>query len=167
VEAQPEPTIERVATDADLDAVAALEARCFRTPWTREMLARELRQSDVARIYVLHTREQRVAAYCACWVILDELHINKVAVDPARRREGLALRLVRHVCAEAAAAGARRATLEVRRSNQAALALYRRLGFTVSAVRPRYYTEPEEDGLILWREGLDEPAGGPEPAKKR
>lgn len=118
------------------------------------MLARELFQSNVARLYVLRTPEARVAAYCACWLIVDELYINKLAVDPLRRRHGLALRLVRHVCAEAAAEGATRATLEVRRSNHEALGLYRRLGFEVRAVRPRYYTQPDEDGFILWREGL-------------
>ena len=74
---------------------------------------------------------------------------------------------MRHVCPDAAAAGARRATLEVRSSNLAALRLYELLGFAVRAVRPRYYSRPEEDGLILWREGLDELAGGSDAAKKR
>jgi ribosomal-protein-alanine N-acetyltransferase len=58
------------------------------------------------------------------------------------------------VIGEAAAAGARRATLEVRRSNAPAIALYERLGFSVCAVRPGYYTGPDEDALILWRDGL-------------
>jgi ribosomal-protein-alanine N-acetyltransferase len=57
--------------------------------------------------------------------------------------------------AEAASAGATKATLEVRASNQAALGLYDRLGFRVAAQRPRYYTRPEEDALILWRDSLD------------
>lgn len=152
----PEVTIERLSGPEDLDAVAALEAACFRQPWTAEMRARELAHSDVARLYVLRTPTARVAAFCACWVIVDELHINTIAVDPARRRQGLARQLMAHVCAEAAAAGARHATLEVRRSNDAALQLYRRLGFTVRAARARYYSDPEEDGLILWRDRLDE-----------
>ena len=57
--------------------------------------------------------------------------------------------------ADAAASGATKATLEVRASNTAAFALYERLGFHVAATRPGYYTKPEEDALILWREGLD------------
>ena len=150
----PDETIERLSGAEDLNAVAALEAACFATPWTRDMLAREFGQPDVARIYVLRTPAQRVSAFCACWLIVDELHINTLAVDPSQRRKGLALRLIRHVLSDAAASGATRATLEVRRSNEAALGLYRRLGFTVEAVRPRYYSQPEEDGLILWREGL-------------
>lgn len=147
-------TIERLASEEDLDAVAALEADAFANPWTRDMLARELRQSDVARVYVLRTVGKRVAAFCACWLIFDELHINTVAVDPALRRRGLAIRLMEHVLADAARQGVEHATLEVRRSNEPALQLYQRLGFVVEAVRQRYYTNPEEDALILWLRDL-------------
>jgi ribosomal-protein-alanine N-acetyltransferase len=91
-------------------------------------------------------------AFCVCWVIFDELHINTLAVSPAHRRQGLATFLLRALMAEAAQDGARRATLEVRASNAAALDLYARLGFAVSAARPGYYTNPPEDALILWRE---------------
>jgi ribosomal-protein-alanine N-acetyltransferase len=83
--------------------------------------------------------------------VAGELHVNTIAVDPARRRQGLGTRLVQHVIQEARAAGAHDATLEVRRSNTAAIQLYERLGFRVEAIRPKYYTEPEEDALILWR----------------
>ena len=142
--------IDRLAGDADLDAVAALEAESFTNPWTRDMLAHELRNADVARVYVLRLPGQRVAAFCSCWVIFDELHINTIAVDPARRRLGLGTQLMKHVLADAARDGARRATLEVRRSNAPAQKLYERLGFHLVAVRPAYYTHPVEDGLILW-----------------
>ena len=151
----PEPiVIEQVAGEADLDAVAALESASFTNPWTREMLARELERSDVTRVYVLRLPGRRVAAFCACWVVHDELHINTIAVDESQRRRGLALRLMHHVMRDAARSGARRATLEVRRSNDAARALYERLGFSVTAIRPRYYSHPDEDALILWRDHL-------------
>lgn len=143
-----------VTGDADLDAVAALEAASFANPWTRDMLARELRQSDVARVYVLRRPDASIAAFCACWIIVDELHINTIAVDPAHRRQGLATRLLHAVLADGAAQGAVHATLEVRRSNDAACRLYQRLGFTIEAVRANYYVRPEEDALILWRRNL-------------
>jgi ribosomal-protein-alanine N-acetyltransferase len=152
--------IER-AGDADLDAVVALELASFTNPWPRDTLARELAESTVTRLYVLRTAGQRVAAFCLCWIIVDELHVNTVAVEPSLRRQGLASRLMAHVMAEAARAGATRATLEVRRSNVAARALYERLGFTVCAVRPRYYEHPVEDALILWRDGLERASGLP------
>lgn len=149
-----QPVIERVSSGHDLDDVAALEAACFTNPWTREMLERELHRSDVARVYVLKDGAGGVAAFCTCWIILDELHINTIGVDPARRRQGLASTLMRHVMEAAARSGARRATLEVRASNNAARRLYERLGFVESAVRPQYYSQPEEDAIILWRDGL-------------
>ncbi len=146
--------IDQVASDEDIDAVAALEAESFTNPWSRDMLARELRQSEVARLYVLRTAGPRVTAFCACRIVLDELHIHTIAVDPTQRRQGLATRLVRHVLAAAAAEGAERATLEVRRSNTTARHLYERLGFVVEAERARYYHSPEEDALILWLRAL-------------
>jgi [ribosomal protein S18]-alanine N-acetyltransferase len=146
--------IERVAADADLEPILALEANAFTNPWPREMLARELAESPASRMYVLSTPERAAAGFCLCWLVIDELHINTVAVDGALRRQGLATRLIRHVIADAVRCGARRATLEVRRSNTAARALYERLGFVVCAERPRYYSNPDEDALILWRENL-------------
>lgn len=145
-------TIERLLDEEDIEAVAALEAASFARPWTREMLLAELRRQDITRLYVLRTPAVRVAAFCLCWLIVDELHINTVAVDPALRRQGLASHLMQHVLADAAAAGASRATLEVRESNVAAMKLYRRLGFKVAGRRPGYYSQPEEDGLILCRD---------------
>ena len=152
--ASDEIVVERVASEADLDAVAELEARCFSNPWTREMLARELADSDVAHVFVLRVPGHRVAAFCSCWIVADELHINTMAVDVPRRRQGIATRLLQEVMLEAARRGAIRATLEVRASNQPARLLYERLGFTQSAIRPAYYRQPEEDAVILWKEGL-------------
>ena len=140
--------------DAEIDAVAALEQESFTNPWSRETLVWELRNSDVTRAYLLRNDRDRVVAFCLCWVIFDELHINTVAVAVSDRRQGLASTLLRQVIAEAVVAGASKATLEVRASNAAALALYERLGFHVAARRPAYYTNPEEDALILWRDNL-------------
>ena len=138
--------------DADIDAVAALEAESFTNPWSRDTLVWELANSDVTRVYLLRDTDDRPIAFCIVWVIFDELHINTLAVSPAHRRQGLATRLLQEVMAEAALEGARRATLEVRESNTAALGLYAGLGFRVAARRREYYTNPPEDALILWRE---------------
>ena len=113
--------VERITGDADLDAVAALEAASFTNPWTREMLERELEQPTAARVYVLRLPDARVAAFCSCWVIGDELHINTIAVDAARRRQGLGRALMQHVLADVAGEGvtprdARSPPLEPRRA---------------------------------------------------
>ena len=94
-------------------------------------------------------RQYRVAAFCACWLVYDELHINTIAVDARLRRQGLATALMSRLLADAAAQGARRTYLEVRRSNLPAQRLYESLGFTVAAVRRSYYSHPEEDALVL------------------
>lgn len=146
--------IERLTRDADLDLVASLEARCFTNPWSRDMLARQLAESQTTRVFVLRLPGVPVAAFCSCWFLVDELHVNTLVVDFPFRRQRLGLLLMHHVLVDAARSGVRRATLEVRESNVAARRLYERLGFTVTAKRPKYYTEPEEDALILWREDL-------------
>lgn len=146
--------IERLTGEDDLNLVASLEARCFTNPWSRDMLARQLVESETTRIFVLRLPGVPVAAFCACWMLVDELHVNTMVVDFPFRRQGFGRRLMRHVLSEAVRTGARRATLEVRESNVAARRLYESLGFTVSATRPKYYSEPEEDALILWHEAL-------------
>lgn len=158
-----EYSITRLRDGDDLDDIAALEAASFTNPWSRDMLARELRNSDVARVYVLRRPDGHLLAFCGCWFIFDELHINTLAVKAEERRRGLATHLLRFVFAEAAAAGLTRATLEVRRSNEAALRLYGRLGFEVQGIRPKYYSQPVEDALILWSRKLGFLESDPEP----
>ncbi len=147
----PELRIERLDADADLEPVVEIERASFSTPWTPDMFRWELRNSDVSATYVIKTPDGLVVAFCCVWVVMDELHINNVAVRPEFRRRGLARALLAHVTDEAIRRGATRATLEVRRSNVAALRLYDRLGFTIGGVRRNYYTNPIEDALILWR----------------
>ncbi len=114
----------------------------------------EWTHSDVARFYVARSAGA-VVAYCAGWVIFDELHINNLAVDPAWRRRGVASALLTFVLASAAAEGALRSTLEVRQSNEPARRLYERFGFAFAGVRTAYYREPVEDALVLWRNRPD------------
>ena len=80
------------------------------------------------------------------------MHINNLALRPQFRAQGIGTALLRHALAEARGLGARRATLEVRASNDAARRLYGRLGFYVAGTRRNYYTSPVEDALILWRD---------------
>jgi ribosomal-protein-alanine acetyltransferase len=150
----PRYSIRRLHHGDDLDHVVALEAAAFTNPWSRDALERDLRSADVVRVYVLEDGEGRLIGFCGCWFVFDELHINTLAVAEQFRRRGHATRLLRFVLAEAAAAGLTCATLEVRRSNLAALRLYDRFGFDVRGVRRDYYTQPVEDALILWSQKL-------------
>jgi ribosomal-protein-alanine N-acetyltransferase len=156
--AAPQLELTRADVARDLDGILAVDAATFERPWTREMYEWEATHSDVARFYVARDAGT-VVAYCTGWVIFDELHINNLAVDPARRRRGIASTLLAFVLQEAAAEGAKRATLEVRRSNEPARRLYERFGFGYAGVRKDYYREPVEDALVLWREGPIAPPG--------
>lgn len=142
---------ERLITPADIDGLMALDELCFHRPWTRAEYERELADPARCFIYAARAADGTVVAYCSFWRIFDEVHINNFAVHPAWRRQGLGRRLLAHSLDTAAAAGAPRATLEVRASNAAALALYRSAGFVHRGTRRAYYTHPIEDALILWR----------------
>jgi [ribosomal protein S18]-alanine N-acetyltransferase len=144
--------IDPLGGDTDLDGVLAVEAETFTNPWTRDMYAWELQNRAVCHIYVARTAECDVAGFCAFWLVFDEIHINNVAVRPEFRGRGMGTAVMRHVLEEARRLGARRATLEVRASNDGARRLYERLGFYVAGVRPNYYSSPVEDALILWRD---------------
>ncbi|MEO8680468.1 MAG: ribosomal protein S18-alanine N-acetyltransferase [Vicinamibacterales bacterium] len=141
--------VERLKDARDLDGVVAIEAASFNNPTTREWYEGELRRQDVCFIYVIRTPEQPVAGFCAFWRVAEQLHINNLAIRPELRGRGLGACLLRAVIAEAAAMGAHHATLEVRRSNVAAIRLYAHAGFQQVGVRRDYYNQPVEDALVL------------------
>lgn len=146
----PRLTIERLVrpvSSADRDTIIELEAASFSNPWTPQTFE-VMVSSPASRLDVARLAGVGIVAFCGCWVFEDEVHINTLAVHAGFRRQGIASALLTHVLADT---GANRATLEVRRSNAAAIALYEKHGFHVKAVRPKYYENPNEDGLILWR----------------
>lgn len=144
--------IEPLVDDKDLDGVLEVEAESFTNPWTRDMYSWELQNRSLCHILLVRTEACHVAGFCAFWLVFDEIHINNVAMRPDFRERGIGTALLRRVLAEARQLGARRATLEVRASNERARRLYERLGFYVAGVRRNYYTNPVEDALILWRD---------------
>src|SRR5262249_22593919 len=120
----------------------------------RDMYLAEMENRGVSYCFLASGEDGRVVGFCSFWRVLDELHINNIAVEPKSRRAGVATGLLGHVLRQGAAMGAQRASLEVRQSNDAARLLYERFGFVVAGVRRAYYTKPVEDALVLWREGL-------------
>ena len=146
------PIIERLLGPEDLEGVLAVDEECFTRPWTRTMYESEFLNQTTSRLHVLRTPEYRVAGYIATWIVIDEVHVNNLAVRPSCQGLGLGSALLSYALEEAAKEGAHRATLEVRRSNDGARRLYERFGFRVAGIRKDYYSHPVEDALILWRE---------------
>lgn len=139
---------------AQLDAVCAIERLCFSTPWSRPLFEAELKRPEICHWRVLISAQGEVAAYGGFWKAVDEAHFTNIAVHPSQQRQGLGRRLLRELLDLARSVGCTSATLEVRPSNAAALALYEAEGFSAAAIRPRYYSDDGEDALLLWRHQL-------------
>jgi ribosomal-protein-alanine N-acetyltransferase len=138
----------RRLTYADLPQVIAIERRAFPTPWSLAMFVLEL--SKPSGICLVAIEEERIAGYLVCSRYDIVWHVMNVAVEPGRRREGIATALLEDLFTRADKPG-EQYTLEVRTSNDAAIALYERFGFESAGVRPGYYHDNKEDALIMWR----------------
>ncbi|MDO4549551.1 MAG: ribosomal protein S18-alanine N-acetyltransferase, partial [Clostridia bacterium] len=143
----------------DVDAVAQIERETFAKPWTREDFEREMTENKCARYMVARVNGE-VAAYAGTWLVMDEGHITNVAVRSDMRARGIGEAVVRAMIQMAADSGVRYMTLEVRRSNVAAISLYEKLGFIRVGTRKRYYEDNREDALIMAL--VDMPEGDPE-----
>lgn len=134
-----------------LDEAAELERICFSDPWSRSMLAEELKNDCSAFLAALDD-SGRVVGYAGMQVVLDEGYIANVAVRPECRRSGIAGKLLQVFLDFAQAHALAFLTLEVRASNQAAILLYGSRGFRGVGRRRNYYEHPREDAIIMTRE---------------
>jgi len=148
VSALPEPVTLRDARHADLDAIARLERLSFPVPWKRDYFEVEI--GAPWRFNRVALCAGSLAGYVFCAFAGGEVHVNKIAVAPAFRREGVASALMDDVFAFAARVDAEEMYLEVRVSNQPARAFYRGLGFSEAGRRARYYFDGE-DALVMVR----------------
>jgi ribosomal-protein-alanine N-acetyltransferase len=148
VTAPPAAAVEiRRLTYADLPEVVAIERRAFTTPWSLAMFVLEL--SKPSGICLAAVVETELTGYIVCSRYDTVWHVMNVAVDPDRRRRGIATALIAALLDRIGDDA--QITLEVRRSNAGALALYERFGFRSAGVRPRYYADNGEDAVIMWR----------------
>jgi len=141
--------IEVVSADrGDVLEIATLAAASLREPWPADSFEREIQLSE-ARLSVAREGSLGIG-YLSARRIADEVHILSIAVDPARRRRGVARALLDSLLREEQARGAESALLEVRVSNLSARALYESAGFVAVGRRPRYYANGE-DALLMTR----------------
>lgn len=131
-------------------SVAALEKLCFSSPWSENSIASEL-QNPLA-LWLVAMEDGVLAGYIGSQTVQGESDMMNVAVNPEFRRRGIGRALVEALMTALAQEGSTSLTLEVRRSNAPAIALYEALGFEQVGCRKNYYRAPREDALILRRE---------------
>ena len=157
VRARAKLEIRRMRPD-DLDEVMVIERAAFKHPWSPDLFRREL-EHDWSTILVAiepltsaPKGTERIVGFLIYWLVHDEVHILNVAVAPEQRRKGIARMLMAETERRAVQAGAALMTLEVRRSNQGALDLYREFDYRAVGVRPNYYVDEGEDAIVMVKE---------------
>jgi len=134
-----------------VDEVAEIERLSFSTPWSKESLEMEVLKNKCAR-YIVAVKDNRVLGFAGMWLIIDEGHITNIAVHPDFRGQGIGNMLVEALIEECRRNGIHYLTLEVRRSNQVAINLYKKYGFEIYGIRKNYYQDTMEDAFIMSRE---------------
>lgn len=135
----------------DLDQVMEIETALFTPPWTKEGFFTFLTRKDA--LFLVVVEKGRILGYCGLLMVLDEGDITNVAVRPERQREGIGHFLMESMIRLAGELGVTTIHLEVRKGNDTAKRLYERVGFTVDGIRKNYYSDPQEDALLMTRKG--------------
>ena len=135
-------------TSLSIPDVVRLEEACFAHPWSKESIE-ECFMNPAYYFFVAKDEGNRVIGYIAVYIVRDEAFVENICVDEAFRRQGVGKALVEKAIDHCRANGASFLSLEVRRSNTAALGLYTGFGFDIEGTRKNYYSDPDEDALIM------------------
>ena len=141
----------REAKSTDIGKMAELDRICFSLPWSLADFETEILRNKLA-FYLVCTADSELVGYAGLWAIKPEGHITNVAVSPDYRRRGIGSKLIEDLLRQSHERfGLTSYTLEVRISNLDAVKLYSRFGFKYAGKRKGYYTDTNEDALLLWR----------------
>jgi ribosomal-protein-alanine N-acetyltransferase len=150
--------IRRMALE-DVEIVHQIDVMSFSLPWPERSFRYELTQNPASRMWVIETETKNgskiVIGMLGMWLIVDEIHIGTITTHPDYRRRGIAKSLLIEALRAAYQEGARMVYLEVRRSNLAAQELYKKFGFEIAGLCPRYYSNNHEDALMMNLKPLD------------
>ena len=139
-------------TTADINEIMEIERLSFRTPWSRYAFIHEIQfEKSIFKVCKL---DGRLVGYGGFWHLVTEIHISNIAIHPNCRRKGLGKKLLVDLLEEAVARGASAASLEVRRSNIAAQKMYEGFGFRIVGINKNYYSDENEDALIMWNDDI-------------
>ncbi len=144
----------RDMTLTDVEDVFRIENQSFSSPWDKESFIQEVQNNHLARYWVI-LLDDLLIGYGGCWFIIDEAHITNIAIDKKYRGLGMGKKLVQCMIEDMKKQDIASTTLEVRKSNEVALNMYRSMGFSMEGVRKNYYEKPREDALILWKKFVE------------
>ena len=142
----------RRMNEMDIDSVLVVEQQSFTTPWSREGFVNEMKNELSQYLVLVH--EGKIIGYAGMWIIVDEAHVTNVAILGEYRGQKLGEKLMTALIERAKERGALSMTLEVRESNSVAQGLYAKFGFVSRGVRRKYYTDTQEDALVMWCDQL-------------
>jgi ribosomal-protein-alanine N-acetyltransferase len=149
----PEPLVISAMTPSDVSDVLRIERASFTTTWPSDAFYNELQTNKLAHYYVGRVGG-KVVAYGGIWVIFEDSHITTIAVDPNHRGKRYGETMLLFLVEDAIQRGAAWMTLEVRESNTGAQQLYRKYGFTTVTTRKGYYSDNNENALVMWAGNL-------------
>ena len=152
----PPITISRMRLE-DIEHVSRLERKCYALPWSSSAYVTEIGNHS-AYYSVAKDGDGTVVGYAGMWVVMGEMHITTIAVDPDRRGRKIGERLLIDLINEGYRRRGDHATLEVREHNRAARNLYLKFGFIDVAQRRHYYSDNGENAIIMWAVDLYDPA---------
>ncbi|MDR2862247.1 MAG: ribosomal protein S18-alanine N-acetyltransferase [Syntrophobacterales bacterium] len=146
-----EPFYIRPATENDLDAIDAMEGESFLSPWPRDIFRKEMQLSFSRSFAAAENKsaDNIPVGYIFFWIIDQEMQLHRLAVKKTRQRQGIGSLLLQEMINTCRSEGITDGFLEVRASNQNAINLYQKAGFTVAGVRKGYYDDTREDALIM------------------
>ncbi|MGG1680106.1 ribosomal protein S18-alanine N-acetyltransferase [Neobacillus sp. NRS-1170] len=139
----------RYMREEDIDQVLVVEQASFTVPWSREAFYNELHNNKFA-VYIVLEEDNKIIGYCGTWIVIDEAHVTNVAILPEFRGRNLGETMLRKLMSVSREMGAKSMTLEVRVTNHVAQSLYRKLGFQNGGIRKNYYSDNQEDALVMW-----------------
>lgn len=139
--------------ESHISAILEIEKETNAAPWSERSFRNEL--DHKYGVFLVGIEQAEVVAYGGVWLVIDEAHVTTVSVAPASRRQGIGQRLMCELLDRAKAAGMVCSTLEVRAGNEAAIYLYKKLGYDVVATRKGYYPDNKEDAVVMWLYNLD------------
>ncbi|WP_199228910.1 ribosomal protein S18-alanine N-acetyltransferase [Sporanaerobacter acetigenes] len=140
----------RPMLEKDIDEVLDIEKTSFATPWSKEAFTLEITKNMLAK-YVVAEIQGKVVGYGGIWLIIDEGHVTNIAVHEKYRGLGVGNKIMEGLIDICRDRNIVAMTLEVRKTNEVAKSLYDKYGFKEYGIRPGYYSDNNEDAIIMWK----------------